>query len=207
MLIETIPGKGHWKMRGIRQGNIAGAKGFSIIELLVTFVVLGILVGLAIPAFSVWLPNYQLTSAAKELYANLNLTKLGAIKQNKSWAVVFDPNSDRYFICNDDGANNSWDGPPSIGGDDTVVKTVELDHYGKGITFSHGAATAAVGGGSFPGDNVSYASNAVAFNPTGFANSGYVYLGNTKGKSYAVGTLACGVIMLKRWDSGTWTEQ
>ena len=185
------------------------AEGFSVIELLVTMIIFGVLVGIAIPVFSVWLPNYTLKNAARELYSNFNLAKLGAIKQNKTWAIVFDTSvtPGRYFICSDDGANNTWDGPASIGGDDTVVKTVDLDDYGKGIDFGHGAATLAVGGGAFPGDNVSYASNVATFNSTGFANSGYVYLGNTKGNAYAVGTLASGVIMLKRWDSGAWTEQ
>ncbi len=193
--------------KNVKSNNVVA--GFTLIEALVTLVILGILAIFAIPAFSVWIPNYRLSNAAKELYSNMSLAKLGAIKQNKTWAVVFDPSVSpgRYFICSDDGANGTWDGPPAMGGDDVAVKTVLLSDYGGQVDFGHAGATAPPGGGSFPADEISYASNVATFNATGFGTAGYVFLANQEGKTYAIGSLNSGIIMLKKWDGSSWQDQ
>ncbi|RLB14646.1 MAG: prepilin-type cleavage/methylation domain-containing protein, partial [Deltaproteobacteria bacterium] len=79
--------------------------GFTLIEFLVTFVILGILTAIAIPGFARWLPNYRLKSAARDVYSNMQLAKMGAIKANADWAIVFDTGASRYLICSDKGAD------------------------------------------------------------------------------------------------------
>ncbi|MGE5838513.1 MAG: Tfp pilus assembly protein FimT/FimU, partial [Deltaproteobacteria bacterium] len=46
-------------------------KGFTTIELAVSIVIICILLGLAIPGFSRWIPNYRLRGAARDVYSNL----------------------------------------------------------------------------------------------------------------------------------------
>ena len=86
--------------------------GFTLVDVVATVSVLGIVVTIAIPAFSTWLPDQRLKTAARDLYSNMQLMKVGAIKSNAQWAIVFDAGATpgRYFICSDDGANDTWDG-------------------------------------------------------------------------------------------------
>ena len=178
-----------------------------MIEVLLVIGILGILAALAIPGYSAWLPNYRLKAAARDLVSNFQFAKMGAVKQNKIWAVVFDPGvkPGRYFICSDDNGDG-WDGPPAMGGNDDVEKEIGLESY-RSIDFGHGNATNPVGS-TFGANNISYTSpNEVAiFNPKGtIGNLGYVYLSNTRGGCYAVGTPStAGVIVLKKWTGSVW---
>ena len=176
--------------------------GFTLIELLVTFVILGIVTAIAIPGFARWLPNYRLKSAARDVYSNMQLAKMGAIKANADWAIVFDTGASRYLICSDKGADGSW----SNTADNTTEKTIILSDYESGVDYGHGNATknATTTGGALPGDDISYNSNVAVFNSRGLCGGGYVYIENDKNTStYAVGTRTSGVIRLLKWNSST----
>ena len=182
--------------------------GFTLVDLVATVSVLGILVTIAIPAFSKWLPDQRLKSAARDLYTSMQLTKIGSIKSNAPWAIVFDNggNPGRYYICSDDGANDAWDGPAAMGGDDVAERTIEFVIYKSGITYGCGNATDDIpGGGSAPADTITYGSDVAVFNPKGTSNGGYVYLHNKENiTSYGVGTLTTGVIRLFKWMGNGW---
>jgi prepilin-type N-terminal cleavage/methylation domain-containing protein len=188
--------------------NRKGDAGFTLIELFVVMSIMAVTAAIAIPAFAVWLPNYRLKSAARDVYSNLQLAKLGAVKENKDWAVVFDQSvtPGRYYIVSDDGDNNTWDGPPP-GGDDpveNVEKTVDLVNY-EGIDFGHGTAGSGIGSHVWSGgDEVTYAPDVVVFNSRGTCGSGYVYLANQKNTTYGIGTRASGVILLRKWSGSAW---
>jgi Tfp pilus assembly protein FimT len=182
--------------------------GFSLVDLVATVSVLGIIVTIAIPGFSTWLPDQRLKTAARDLYSNMQLAKMGAIKSNAQWAIVFDAGATpgRYFICSDDGANDTWDGPAAMGGDDVAERTIDFANYGSGITYGSGnAADDIPGGGSAPADTITYTSDAAVFNPKGTSDGGYVYLENNKhATTYGVGTIASGVIRLFKWTGADW---
>ena len=183
--------------------------GFTLIEVLMTIVILAILAAVAIPGFSAWLPKYRLKAAARDMVSNFQLAKMGAIKDNRDWAVVFwrGVTPGRYFICSDDNGDG-WNGPPAMGGNDMLEKAVGLESYGKGIDFGHGNATtnATSGGGTFPDDHISFTGNVATFSPKGTVpRRGYVYLSNKRGGSCAVGAPStAGVIVLKKWTGSAW---
>jgi type IV fimbrial biogenesis protein FimT len=185
--------------------------GFTLLELLMVVLIISIITAMAIPGFGVWLPNYRLKSAARDVFSNFQLAKLSAVKQNRAWAVIFDAGESpgRYFLCSDDGGDG-WDGPDFIGGNDTVEKIVDLANYGNDIAFGHGDATdnATTGGGSFPDDDISYTTpeNTAIFSPGGtISNLGYVYLSNDRGQAFAIGTPStAGVIVIRRWTNTGW---
>lgn len=189
--------------------------GFSLIELFVVMIIVGILASIAIPGFSVWLPKYRLRVAAKGLYSDLQLAKLTAVKQNATSAVIFDTSTSpgKYFICSDPGANGNWDGPAAMGGDDTSIKTVELSKYGSGVDYGAGNATDDIpGGGAPPADVITYTTptDVALFSPSGTminpgASGSYVYLSNDQGSTYGVGTPSiAGAVILRKWNGNAW---
>jgi len=179
-------------------------KGFTLVEAMVVIAVIGIAVAVAVPNIVGYMPEYRLKRAARDLYSVMQSTKMGAIKNNTSWAIVFDPATSRYLICSASGADATW----STTADNTIVSTITLPGYGSGINYGHGIATtnATVGGGAFPVNNISYTANVLVFNSRGTGSGGYVYLQNNQSTSYTVGTRTNGAILLRKWyaNPGNW---
>ena len=172
--------------------------GFTVIELIIVIAVLGILTAVGVPNFLSWLPKYRLKSAARDLYSNMQLAKLSAIKNNADWAIVFNLATDQYQVCSDQGPDNSWGG-----GDNIVIKTVVLNNYGSGVAYGHGNAGSAIG--STFGDEITFANNIAVMNSRGTGNAGYVYLENSStATSYGIGARSSGVIILRRWNGANW---
>ncbi|RLB42458.1 MAG: prepilin-type cleavage/methylation domain-containing protein [Deltaproteobacteria bacterium] len=181
------------------RGIMSREQGYSFIELLVTMVIFAALVGIAIPSFSVWVANSGLKKAAADLYASMNWAKANAVKGNTQWAVVFDvtPGSQGYSICSDPGGDGNW----STAGDNTIEKTVLFSNYQKGVSFGHGVASDDIpGNGAPPADDVTYPNDFVVFNSSGFSSGGYVYLQNSKGNTFGIGTKPTGIIMVRKWN-------
>jgi hypothetical protein len=132
----------------------------------------------------------------------MQLAKMGAIKANADWAIVFNAASDNYLVCSDKGADNSW----SATADNAIEKTVSLSNYESGVSYGHGTATNPIGD-TFGGDNISYTPDnpsVAVFNSRGTCNAGYVYLENNKNTTtYGAGTSSSGVIRLLKWNSST----
>jgi prepilin-type N-terminal cleavage/methylation domain-containing protein len=181
--------------------------GFTTMELLVVLAILGILAIIAVPTLMNELPRYRLKKAANELYANMQRARMGAIKDNHNWAIVFDTSVSpgRYFICSEDVDDDGWDGPAVMGGDDALVKAVNLSDYLSGVDFGHGTADDDIpGNGAVPADDITYGSDVLVFNSRGTGSAGYVYLENNRDDAYGVGTRSSGVILLREWRNGAW---
>ena len=174
--------------------------GFTLIELIVAFLILGIATSIAIPGFSRWLPGYRLKSASRELYANMQLAKMGAIRDRGEWAVFLNVGSGVYEVW-----NGGADGDYSEAGDNNLEKSINLSDYESGVNYGHGNATTPVG--TTFGDEITFTGNTVVFNSRGMINSitgGYVYLQNNRNNTYAVGTLGTGVILMRTWTGTAW---
>ena len=72
--------------------------GFTKIELIVVSCVIGVLASAGVPAVSSMIPNYQLRSAARDLYSNMHLAKMTAIRENKKCKLYVSLNPDQYTI-------------------------------------------------------------------------------------------------------------
>ena len=181
--------------------------GFTLTELMIAIAIFGIICAIAVPGFTRWLPDNYLKSAARGLFSDMQLARVGAIKNGTEWAIVFDTASDRYLICSDRGADNLWSGIA----DNTIVKEVFLSGDSSGyksgeIDFGHGNATdnATESGGSFPDDEVEFTSNVATFSSRGMGSGGYIYLDNKNDVAYAVGKRSSGSIRCVRWTNSEW---
>jgi prepilin-type N-terminal cleavage/methylation domain-containing protein len=189
-------------------------RGFTLIELMVTIAILCILLGFAIPGFSRWIPNYRLRGAARDIYSNFQLAKMTAVKDRARCGVLLDVANSRYRVVSA-GPNRTFESNSgSVGGDDVTLKTVNFSEYGSGVGYGHGSATGGVGGAAFDNnvtfdeDGIVYDSRGMVFKPSGAAGAdGYVYLQNDRNNAFAVGVWSSGVVVMRRFITGsTWQQ-
>ena len=76
--------------------------GFTIIEVLIAVMVIGILIALGAPTFGEWLQSQQLRSAADATLNGLQLARAEAIRKNGSVQIVFAPPKSGWTVL--DGA-------------------------------------------------------------------------------------------------------
>ena len=174
-------------------------QGFSMIELMIVIAIIGIIAGIGIPNLIKYRPRAQLKKAARDLYSNMQLARVKAMRDSSQWAVQFDTDAGAYSLLSDEGADEDWN---TI--DDEIFKSVDLAGYA-GVSYGtlHGPRTGAT---SNPSDGVSFSANRVIFNSNGTSKSGTIYINNGS-DTYAVGS-ASNAGRVKAWHNygGVWVE-
>jgi type IV fimbrial biogenesis protein FimT len=108
--------------------------GFTLIEILVVLAVVGILLGLGIPALMSYGDSTGVRATAKQIMADMWLARQKAIATSTPHSIVFDQGQNSYSVFEDDGGGlpgNEGNGVIDAG--ELVVRTRELD---KGYEFS-----------------------------------------------------------------------
>ncbi len=186
----------------IARKNDQGTLGFTLLELMVTVSLLAFMGMLAATSFDTgsWLAHHRLKGAAREMSTNMQKTRMNAVKENRNWAIVFDPANNRYCICSGSGADATW----STLADNVVEQVVSLSVHKSGLTYGFGTATVGAGG-SGTSDPVTFVNDTVIFNPQGLTSSlsGFCHLTNDQGGAFAVGARTSGSIIIRKWN-GAW---
>lgn len=118
--------------------------GFSLVELMITLVVLGVVAGMAAPSFSNLINANRLTSAANEAVAALQVARMEAVRRNGN--VVLCPSADgascagtdwrEFIVFADEDGDNTVDA-----GTDEVIRTVAVTEGGIAVNASSNLAT------------------------------------------------------------------
>lgn len=145
------------------------AKGFTLTELMIAVAVIAILGAIATPILFSQLPDYRLKGTARAISSTLQYAKMSAASTGKEYRVQFllDASPQRYQLQqgNRFSGSDSWS---TIRGFQEIPQQVRIDH-----------------GTDYRGSHKSGMS-IIAFNPTGTASSGGVYLENSRGNRYSV---------------------
>lgn len=89
-----------------RHRDRRGETGFSLIELSVVLVLLGLVVMVGMPAMQDWLERYRVRTAAQVLASDMMLQRMRAVSRNTVHTIVFDQVNGTYTL---------WEGDPVNG--------------------------------------------------------------------------------------------
>ena len=70
-----------------RENGLSAARGFTVIELMITIAVIAVAVSLALPSYRALIEKRQVTSGAEQLTAFLSSAQLEAVKRNRDVAI------------------------------------------------------------------------------------------------------------------------
>ena len=173
--------------------------GFTILELIVIIAILAVLLLIAIPGFSRWLPNYRLRAATRDLFSNFQHAKLTAIKRHRTCAISFYQDIGGtiydYVVYVDTGNNLELDA-----GDEVLTNVLFSVRY-EGVIFDTSR-----GGGDGIDDTIinndancptiGFLSNGFGIDKNGDPVAGSIYLTNTTGRQREVAVSAAGNITI-----------
>jgi type IV fimbrial biogenesis protein FimT len=129
--------------------------GFTLVELMVTIVLVGILLGIGVPSFRDFIRNSRMTSAANDLLADLNLARSESVKRRVPVTLCKSANGSacdtsatssfsRWIVFVDDvdaAATNSNDGNGVVNTneqilqDRTISATIDAPAAGRFVVF------------------------------------------------------------------------
>ncbi len=199
-------------------------RGVTLIELIVVITILGILLSIALPKFNSYIKDLKALKEASQVYEDLRLAQMEALKRGGSSLVGGNLVNRRVFVVFDI-PNTSYsvylwedidgDGNPEVG-ESNLLFSRSLVYMR--FSIPPGVTTSACAGdspiSSFP---VTFQAKAyppcngnpcVMFHPWGFIEdpNGVIYM-SYQDKTYAVSINRAGYIRLCKWSGSVWIQK
>jgi type IV fimbrial biogenesis protein FimU len=104
-------------------------QGFTLTEVVVTLSILGIMTAISIPSYISWLPRHRLQTSVRQIYDDLNLAKIRAVRANIDSCITFNVGNDNYTVFLDVNGDSTY-----TNGVDTLIKGPVTLENGVNIT-------------------------------------------------------------------------
>jgi len=195
--------------------------GFTLVEIMITLVVIAIVAVLASPAFLAMAPEMQLRGEAQELFSSIQETKILAVKENRDITIRFDTPGFYYIDADGDGAYTAGEKrvffDEDLNGNGILDAGEDLNGNGRldtkyGIGLGVGMADQPPRAPDTcnwtdpPGPCTQTPS--ITFNSRGIPNlEGTVYIDNRNNDiCYAVTTHVAGSVKIRKFDGTQWIQ-
>lgn len=83
-------------------------KGFTLTEVVVTLSILGVMTAISVPSYFSWLPKHRLQTSVRQIYDDMQLAKIRAVKDNSVAVIIFTPATNKYTIFLDASVPLNW---------------------------------------------------------------------------------------------------
>jgi prepilin-type N-terminal cleavage/methylation domain-containing protein len=157
--------------------------GFTLVELMVVITLIAIMAAFAIPMWLSWLPDRRLMAASRDLFSNLQIAKLSAIRTQINCVVSFPAGGYTIFL------DANGDFIPDVG--EQVIRQVSWAEY-RDVSVDVNAFN--TGGGIDP--HIGFRTDGLPIDAGAFGN-GSVTLENTKGRKSQILVSKAGNIRIK----------
>ena len=98
--------------------------GFTLAEVVVTLSILAVMTAISIPSYISWIPRHRLQTSARQIYDDMQLAKIRAVKDNVNSRITFDIVNNNYTVFLDPNGN----GIPDDGAANIIRNNATLEN-------------------------------------------------------------------------------